>query len=601
MRRVTNWLLFLLARRSLALGVAERLGLLSLPQFPDCLSASPRPSSRRCSPSARCRSRFAGPRLPGDARAARRVDGGLAYFQFVIKPNMVKGFISAAFAPKPTAVSVEAARDRAVAAATDRDRDAACLSGHFHRAAGGRRRSPPFISNSGGDVQAGDLLINIDNSVEQADLANGLAQLKNADSTLARQKMLVGGRQHAAVDGRPGARRRGIRRRPRSQRTRAVIAQKAIRAPFSGRLGLRNADLGQYASVGMALATLQQLDPIYADFPVPEEALATLAAGQDVDHDRRRHSRPDVRGKDQGDRRPRQRRIAQRDGAGRIRQPGPQALARHVRQSDGHDRRASADVLTLPRTAIVYSLYGDNVFVVKPAPHIGRPARPAPERAGQGGRRRAEAAPERSHRRAPVRAASALSRGERIAIEEGVKAGERGRDRRADQAAGQFARRDRHGARAAAARRDIAARDDAPMNAFTDLFIRRPVLASVVSLLILLVGGMAGVQAADPPVPGDLEHHHHHHHHLSRRRGRRDQGLHHDADRTGGRQHRRHRHAGLDLAAERLDHHPQSATRRQSRPGDGRHALQGQSGAAASCRARPTIPSSSSRPDRASR
>ena len=117
------------------------------------------------------------------------------------------------------------------------------------------------------------------------------------------------------------------------------------------------------------------------------------------------------------------------------------------------------------------------------------------------------------------------------------------------------------------------------MNAFTDLFIRRPVLSSVVSLLILLVGLMAGfkLQIRQFPetsnttititttYPG--------------RRGRRDQGLHHHADRAGGGERRGHRHAGVDLAAERLDHHAQSAARRQSRPGDGRHAVEGQPGA----------------------
>ena len=73
--------------------------------------------------------------------------GGLAYFQFVVKPTMVKGFMAAAFAPKPTAVSVEAARDREVAAAADGDRDAARLSGDHHRAAGGggHLRPPPRI------------------------------------------------------------------------------------------------------------------------------------------------------------------------------------------------------------------------------------------------------------------------------------------------------------------------------------------------------------------------------------------------------------------------------------------------------------------------
>ena len=117
------------------------------------------------------------------------------------------------------------------------------------------------------------------------------------------------------------------------------------------------------------------------------------------------------------------------------------------------------------------------------------------------------------------------------------------------------------------------------MNAFTDLFIRRPVLATVVSLLILLIGGVAGFKLQIRQFPADVEHHDHHHHDLSRRRRRRDQGLHHHADRAGGRERRRHRHAGVDLAAERLDDHPQPAARRQSRPRDGRHALQGQPGA----------------------
>ena len=117
------------------------------------------------------------------------------------------------------------------------------------------------------------------------------------------------------------------------------------------------------------------------------------------------------------------------------------------------------------------------------------------------------------------------------------------------------------------------------MNAFTDLFIRRPVLATVVSLLILLVGGLAAfkLQVRQFPetsnttititttYPGAC--------------GRRHQGLHHDPDRAGGGERRGHRHAGLDLAAEHFDHHAQSASRRQSRPGDGRHPVQGQSGA----------------------
>jgi membrane fusion protein, multidrug efflux system len=276
---------------------------------------------------------------------------------------------------------------------------------------------------SGCDVKAGDLLFNIDDSVEQADLANGLAQLKNADATLARQRMLVvgGNTPQSTVDQAQATRDSAA---ATVERTRAIIAQKAIRAPFSGRIGLRTVDVGQYASVGMALATLQQLDPIYADFPVPEEALATLAVGQDV-----RMTVDAIPGRTF-------------DGKIKAIDARVSAESRNVTaraEFANPDRKllpgmfanltittgAPEDVLTTPRTAIVYSLYGDNVFVVKPAP----PPQPAIGATESGGGAKASPAP------APASTAAGLVverrfvkvgpvRGERIAVEEGLKAGE---------------------------------------------------------------------------------------------------------------------------------------------------------------------------------
>ena len=116
--------------------------------------------------------------------------GGLAYFQFVIKPQMVKGFLSAAFAPKPTTVDVEAARIeswtpeltaigtlRAYQGVTIAPQVAGVVTAiHFE---------------SGNDVAEGAPLVQLDDSVEQADLANGLAQLKNAQAALERAKTLL--------------------------------------------------------------------------------------------------------------------------------------------------------------------------------------------------------------------------------------------------------------------------------------------------------------------------------------------------------------------------------------------------------------------------
>ncbi|HZZ61023.1 MAG TPA: efflux RND transporter periplasmic adaptor subunit [Roseiarcus sp.] len=415
MRRVTNWLLFLLAVLALALGAAAKVGYAHAPVSPTAFGAA----------AAVFAALLAIRALPLRVRrpvvfvvtlaALAALTGGLAYFQFVIKPTMIKGFMAAAFAPKPTAVSVEAARiekwpPQLTAIGTLRAYQGISIAPQ----AAGVVTALHF--ESGADVKAGDLLINIDDSVEQADLANGLAQLKNADATLARQKMLVAGGNtpQSSVDSALASRDSAA---ATVARTRAVIAQKAIRAPFSGRLGLRNIDLGQYASVGMALATLQQLDPIYADFPVPEEALATLAVGQDVsmtvDAIPGRTFEGKIKAIDARVSAESRNVTARAEFANADRKLLPGMFA-NLTVTTG----ASADLLTLPRTAIVYSLYGDNVFVVKPAPP------PPPAHSDDGAAAATPSPPAKGLvvERRFVKVGA--TRGERIVVEEGVKAGE---------------------------------------------------------------------------------------------------------------------------------------------------------------------------------
>ena len=62
----------------------------------------------------------------------------------------------------------------------------------------------------------------------------------------------------------------------------ALVDYKFIRAPFSGRLGIRQVDLGQYLAAGTTIVTLQQIDPIYIDFYLPQKALAQIQVGQQV-------------------------------------------------------------------------------------------------------------------------------------------------------------------------------------------------------------------------------------------------------------------------------------------------------------------------------
>lgn len=290
--------------------------------------------------------------------------GGLSYFQFVLKPVFIKNAISAAFAPKPTAVAVEAAKPeqwppQLAAIGTLRAFQGIVVSPQV----AGVVSAIHF--QSGDDVQAGAPLLDLDTSVEEADLANGQAQLKNANVTLDRARALIanGNTPQSTVDAALAARDSAA---ATVVRTQAVIAQKTLKAPFAGRVGLRAVDLGQYVAAGANLTTLQQLDPIYVDFSAPEGALASLAVGEEtkltVDAQPGREFTGKVTAIDA--------RVSaeSRNVTVRAQFANPDhkllpGMFADVTVTVG----APADVLTVPRTAIVYSLYGNNAFVVVPA------------------------------------------------------------------------------------------------------------------------------------------------------------------------------------------------------------------------------------------
>jgi RND family efflux transporter MFP subunit len=239
-----------------------------------------------------------------------------------------------------------------------------------------------------------------------------MAQLRNAELSLERQQTLAAGGNaaKAQVDA-------ALATRDSSSATvehaRAIIAQKAITAPFAGRLGIAKVDIGQFVSVGTSLVTLQQLDPIYVDFQMPEEALNRLAIGQQtsmtVDAFPDRNFAGKVTAIDarvNADTRNVLVR-AEFENADRKLLPG---MFANVEVTTG----APADVLTLSRTAIVYSLYGDNIFVVKAAPPKAGEAQ-----AATAGGPTENLVVERRF----VRLGDA--RGDRVAVLEGVKPGER--------------------------------------------------------------------------------------------------------------------------------------------------------------------------------
>jgi len=144
---------------------------------------------------------------------------------------------------------------------------------------------------------------------------------------------------------------------------RAVIAKKQVRAPFSGRLGIRKVDLGQYLAPGSPIVPLEALDPIYVDFSLPERHLAALAVGQEVFVAVQAYPGESFKGRitaldpgiEEGTRTVKVR-AALQNPQERLR-PGMFAEVQVLLSADQR-------VLTLPGTAITYAPYGDSVFVV---------------------------------------------------------------------------------------------------------------------------------------------------------------------------------------------------------------------------------------------
>ncbi|MFJ7008241.1 efflux RND transporter periplasmic adaptor subunit [Pseudomonas putida] len=135
--------------------------------------------------------------------------------------------------------------------------------------------------DSGQQVKAGQLLLQLNDEQETALLGTAQADLGLAKVDYGRGSQLVG---DSAIS-------RGEFDRLSSQyrRNQAVVEQlkaqkikKSINAPFSGTIGIRQVDIGQYLAAGTMIATLQDTSSLYVDFNVPEQALPKLSLGQQV-------------------------------------------------------------------------------------------------------------------------------------------------------------------------------------------------------------------------------------------------------------------------------------------------------------------------------
>src|SRR5689334_11161647 len=134
---------------------------------------------------------------------------------------------------------------------------------------------------SGKFVQAGEVLVELDTRQERAQLASTEAQRELAKVTYARMEKLVKEGVISRVDYDKAVADQK-QTEANSEEIKAAIDRKTIRAPFSGVLGIRQVNLGQYLAAGSPIVSLQSLNPIYVNFSVPQQDMPHVKIGQTV-------------------------------------------------------------------------------------------------------------------------------------------------------------------------------------------------------------------------------------------------------------------------------------------------------------------------------
>jgi membrane fusion protein, multidrug efflux system len=216
---------------------------------------------------------------------------------------------------------------------------------------------------SGSDVDKGAILIQLRADDDTARLHALDATAKLAEITLGRdQKQLKAQAVSQATIDTDTANLNSAKAQVDAQQ--ALIDKKTIKAPFAGHVGVRQVDIGQYLNPGSVIVTLQQLDPIYVDFSLPEQALPKVAVGQPVTLHTDAFADQAFSGKvtainskvDEATRNVVVR--ATFDNADHKLLPG-------MFGNVDVNVEAPAHFITLPQTAVVFNTYGSTVYVVQ--------------------------------------------------------------------------------------------------------------------------------------------------------------------------------------------------------------------------------------------
>jgi membrane fusion protein, multidrug efflux system len=217
--------------------------------------------------------------------------------------------------------------------------------------------------DSGAFVRKDDMLVKLDTSAEEGQLAAARAEADLTRATLQRARTLREAHASSPAD-LDAAEARAKQAAANVATLQATIAKKTIRAPFDGRIAIRQVELGQVLASGTAIASLLAVHPIHAEFWLPQQALAELRLGMQS------RLRTDVFPK------------ATWDGTVTVINPEVDVNTRNVRiratfpNQDGRLRPGmfvNVEVLSpekqmvqvIPSTAVLYAPYGDSVFAIE--------------------------------------------------------------------------------------------------------------------------------------------------------------------------------------------------------------------------------------------
>jgi multidrug efflux system membrane fusion protein len=224
-------------------------------------------------------------------------------------------------------------------------------------------RVTKILFEAGATVQAGDSLVQLNDAPERGDLANYEAQARWAQTTLQRSSQLAQ-RQFEARETVDQKQSQLDQARAQIIKTEALINQKLIRAPFSGQLGMRKVEVGQYLVPGAPIVTLTDLSLLYVNFTLPARMRSEIAVGQSVDVTADafpgRTFKAEIT-------------TIEPQVSADTRTMTVQATMRNPEQQllPGMFVNAAVvlppqpDVMMLPETAVDYTLYGDSVYVIR--------------------------------------------------------------------------------------------------------------------------------------------------------------------------------------------------------------------------------------------